>query len=101
MIIIPHAKRRELLVFSDISYDEFGDNITDVDFLKKKINQPFIGEFNQGDWTIGTLRKDVHAEIGPYRLFTQHGLSSDGIVERTFIDFENTDDELMFKLKWL
>ena len=101
MILIPHEKRRELFVFSEISYDEYRDDITNASILKKKIDQPFVGEFDRGDWMVDMFRKDIHAELGPYKLFTQHFIGDDGIEECLFIDFENTDDELMFKLKWL
>lgn len=99
MIIIPNNKWEDMLENIDVSIPDIDDY---KEYYEKYIQDvPFSGDFDRGDWIITRLKPFIHETLSSYRLFTQNILSEHGIEEQLWIDFEDQNQEVLFKLKYL
>ena len=102
MIPIPHNKITALFDNDHLNMIEMNDDILNPSVLKTRTNnQPFVGEFDRGDWDIRLLKQAIHDRLGDYQLFQRTHVGDHGIEDSIWISFSNPEDELLFKLTWL
>lgn len=99
MIIIPKDKQKNVL-FADFILTTSRDNCKEF-YIPYTQGRPFAARDDRGDWIILQLKIDIHDTLSSYKLYTQHILGENGIEEYFCIDFDDKDQELLFKLKYL